>query len=314
MPQGSILGPLLFVLYINQLPTVLSLDCFLYTDDTAIVCTGSTSNEIVTKMTMELHQAAEWLSDHRLTLNLNKTKAMFFGTAPKLSNVSIDHMEFESVQLDIVDKFEYLGMMLDCQLRCDKHVTYLQSKVCPKMKTLARIRCYIGKKTALHLYNTLINPLFVFNDYIYDALSSCDSAKLQVMQNNCIRICLKAHRQTPHSELFSRSGIKPLVVQRKGNTSGMVYLGLNQLSTPFVNTLFSKVENIGGWVLRSEIKGEVIVPNTKLNIARGNIRYRGPVNYNIVGTEIRNAKTFKTFKRRLKKVTPLHGNHEPVFN
>ena len=65
--------------------------------------------------------------------------------------------------------------------------------------------------------------------------------------------------------------------------------------------MFSKAENTGGMTLRSEIKGDVVVPNTKLSLAKGNIRYRVPTCYNKVGLEIRNAKTFKTFKRRLKK-------------
>ena len=108
-------------------------------------------------------------------------------------------------------------------------------------------------------------------------------------------------------ELYSRSGIKPLAVQRKENTSGMVYLGLNQLSTPFVNSLFSKAENTGGMTLRSEIKGDVIVPVTKLSLTKGNIRHRGAVYYNKVGLDIRTAKTFKTFKRRLKKSTIFNG-------
>ena len=250
-------------------------------------------------MQTDLTQAAKWLGDHRLTLNLKKTKAMFFGTAPKLNTVSIEHIDFDQSKIDLVDKYKYLGLMLDCQLRFDKHVVYLQSKVFPKMKTLSRIRCYIGQKLALYLYNTLINPLFVFNDYVYDSLSASDSSKLQVMQNNCICTCLKAHRQTPRTELFEKSGIKPLEIQRKENTTGIVYLGLNQLSTPFVNSLFSKTENKNGRVLRSEIKGDV-VKTPKLKIAQGNIRYRGPVYYNKVGVDIRNAKRFKNFKRRLK--------------
>ena len=202
-----------------------------------------------------------------------KTKIMCFGMNHTLQMVMNVHVSHDSIEVEIVDKFKYLGIILNLYLRFDKHVTYLQSKVFPKMKTLSRIKCYIGQKLAIYLYNTLINPLFTFNDYVYDALSVSDSSKLQVLQNNCIRTCLKAHRQMPRVELFENSGIKPLETQRKENTAGIVYLGLNQLSTPFVNSLFSRSENKTEIVLRSEIKGDVIVPPARLKVTQGNIRY-----------------------------------------
>ena len=150
-------------------------------------------------------------------------------------------------------------------------------------------------------YNTLINPLFSFNDYVYDNLSATDNNNLQVIQNSCICICLKAVRTTPRSVLYAESGIRPLATQRSENTAGIVYLGLNKLSTPFVNSLFTKVEGNNHRVMRSEIKGDIVVPFVKLETVRGNIRYTGLCYYNKIGPEVRTAKTCKTFTRWLKK-------------
>ena len=78
-------------------------------------------------------------------------------------------------------------------------------------------------------------------------------------------------------------------------------VGLKKVSTPFVNNLFAKVEGKNQRVMRSEIKGDVIVLFTKLETVQGNIRYRGQCYYNKIGPEVRSARTYKTFKRRLKK-------------
>ncbi len=79
VPQGSILGPLLFILYVNSLPSVLQeSSVYLYADDTAIAVSGNNSDDIVNNLKDELTKANNWLCEHKLSLNLSKTKLMFF--------------------------------------------------------------------------------------------------------------------------------------------------------------------------------------------------------------------------------------------
>ena len=80
-----------------------------------------------------------------------------------------------------------------------------------------------------------------------------------------------------------------------------MYLGLNQESTPFINALFTKTGSKAGLTLRSEIQEKLEVPRCRLNVCRGNIKYRGPVTYNQIEGHIRTAKTFRNFKKRLKR-------------
>ncbi len=302
VPQGSILGPLIFILYINDLPSTLNASkCFMYADDMAILTTGSNHEEIMEKLINELKLAHNWLSEHKLTLNLKKTKAMFFGTTHKLRTIKESHLEFDSECLEIVQSYKYLGIMLDEKLRYDKHVSYLQSKIYPKVRTLGRICCQIGRGTALYLYNALINPLFQFNDFVYDHLITSDREKLQVLQNTCLRICLRCDKRTPRIVLYEQSKVKPLDVQRQEHTASIVYQGINQESSPFINNLFTKCHTGGNHILCSEINDDISVPRTKLQVSRGNIRYRGPVVYNQIDNDIRGAKSHRTFKIRLKK-------------
>ena len=177
----------------------------------------------------------------------------------------------------------------------------MYSKIYPKLKMLGRIRCYIGQGTALYLYNCLINPLFTFSDVVYDTISNTDAHRLQVLQNNCIRVCLKCDKLTLRQVLYEMSGIKPLDVQRKENTCVMVYKGLNQESTPFLNNLFSHTLDVNSKVTRLGVQGGIYVPNTRLKLTEGNIRTRGPMYYNRVPSDIWEAKTRNTLKKHLKK-------------
>ena len=86
-------------------------------------------------------------------------------------------METPAGNLEIVQKFKYLAIMLDSRLKFNEHANYLSSKIYPKLKTLNRIRCNIGTGTALYLHSSLLAPLFSFNDYIYDAMQKNDRIK-----------------------------------------------------------------------------------------------------------------------------------------
>ncbi len=159
----------------------------------------------------------------------------------------------------------------------------------------------IGRGTAIYLYKSLINPIFTFSDYVYAGISEQDKSKLQVLQNSCIRICLKCDKRTPRTTLYSESGIEPLEMQRNQNIVSLVYQGVNQESTPFINQLFSKVRYDNGRLLRSELNENLYIPKVRLETCKGNIRYKGPLLYNGIDRGIRHSKTLKNFKKRLKR-------------
>ena len=86
---------------------------YLYADDTAIVCSGKTFTDVSHKLEQQLFNARKWLQNHKLTLNLPKTKVMFFGTQNKLSKIETKTLDTRSGDLDIVDQFKYLGVTVN---------------------------------------------------------------------------------------------------------------------------------------------------------------------------------------------------------
>ena len=137
-------------------------------------------------------------------------------------------------------------------------------------------------------------------------MSKTDATKLQVLQNNCIRTCLKCDKLTPRHDLYTKSGIKPLDIQRKEHTSLVVYQGLNCETSPYINEMSTRRYDKTGKATRSAIEGNVHIPHTKLQLSKGNIRICGPTYYNQIPVNIRESKSKNVFKRNLKQ-------HE-VFN
>ena len=128
VPQGSILGPLLFNLYIKDLPSALKSSCTnSYVDDTKIYCSFlvKNMNSCLVKMTEDLHLIAGWCCSHQLLINPSKTKLIFFGTRQLLGKVSDIRVPFLDQELTPVSSVKDLGITLDSHLNFNDHVNTL---------------------------------------------------------------------------------------------------------------------------------------------------------------------------------------------
>ncbi|KAJ0016373.1 hypothetical protein NQD34_014663 [Periophthalmus magnuspinnatus] len=120
VPQGSILGPLLFSMYINDLPSVCSINVIMYADDTVLFTHGKNNAEVAMSLTRELQKIAAWLQNSCLTLNLEKTVAMYFTNRHKYSDYPDIYINDKKIKN--VNYFTYLGVTLDPNLNFKNHV------------------------------------------------------------------------------------------------------------------------------------------------------------------------------------------------
>lgn len=142
VPQGSVLGPLLFILYINDITKyVRNSFVNLYADDTVLSVSGTNYLEVVNIMNSELKKLDNWLKFKKLKLNADKTKFMVFGSQHncKLFKELNFNITIESVNIEQVDIFKYLGIQLDPQLKLSHHVDYMCRKLGKKIGYFNRI-------------------------------------------------------------------------------------------------------------------------------------------------------------------------------
>ena len=123
VPQGSILGPLLFVVYINNLPdAVINSEVTLYADDTVLYYFSKDPQLLEDKLNEDLLRVAHWLRENKLTLNLDKTKSMIIGSNRKLGNVSSLSLCIFDTDINTVSSFKYLGVMLSTNFTWTDHI------------------------------------------------------------------------------------------------------------------------------------------------------------------------------------------------
>ena len=130
VPQGSILGPLLFSIYIIDLPACLqNTTVTLFADDTALYCSSQSAHELQTLLNEDLDRLAQWLHQHKLTLNISKSKFMLIGGSKKLKSLSKVTLNIKNKELDMVSSYKYLWVVINETLTWDNHVEYIRSKI-----------------------------------------------------------------------------------------------------------------------------------------------------------------------------------------
>ena len=152
VPQGSILGPLLFICYINDLSSHLALSKnYLYADDTALVFSSNNTTSLSLNMNTELCTIDRWFRANKLTINADKTYSMLIRNPHSFrgSNELLIVLKYAEIQQ--TTDFKYLGVIIDEYLTFNKHVKKLKGKIAQRTGLLWRIRKYIHQELATYL-------------------------------------------------------------------------------------------------------------------------------------------------------------------
>ena len=188
VPQGSVLGPLLFLIYINDLHhSILFCNVRHFADDTNLLISNNSLKYINNKINLDLRFLNNWLKANKISLNTSKTELILFKQKSKIINFNLK-IKFNGKKLFLSDHVKYLGIYIDQHLNWNFHIDQLRLKLARANGMLSKIRHYVPYHTLINIYHGISSSHLTYSCIIWGQKFSLYQKSISILQNKPIRI------------------------------------------------------------------------------------------------------------------------------
>ena len=310
VPQGTILGPTLFILYINDFSTFVDpVICLRYADDTSLVAWGKNIIEIQEKLQTGTDKALQWLHNNRLLVNSNKSSCLLLGSRQRLNNLSLN-TSISGVGLNMCTETKLLGIIIDNSLSWEKQIEYVCNKVSPKIGILYRLSKFLSQNILNIIYNTIIQPDFDYCVTVWGNCSSVHFNKLQKLQNRAARIICKEFDWNIRSEdLRKRLGWMSIETRRDYFASILMFKTVQGTGLHYLSEDLTYTHQYHSYNTRAASNNILILNKPNCEIFKTSMRYYGINLWNSLSNSLKSCQSVNEFKYVYKNILMSNNNN-----
>ena len=202
VPQGSILGPLLFLIYINDLYNVCCDSVpILFADDTNLFYKGVDFDELVKSINAELENISLWLKVNKLPLNVKRHILSYFREVK--SPISHIEIKIDNQTINRVDKTKFLGVVIDSKLSWKTHISLVAGKLSKSIGMIVKAREYLNRNALLTLYYSFVYPYLTYYNHVWGCTYQTNLKQLFILQKKALRIMCGKRKIDSTEHIFS---------------------------------------------------------------------------------------------------------------
>lgn len=287
VPQGSVLGPLLYLVYSNDISVINgTLKSTLFADDTTLTVAGSEIGPLLTSLNCELVKFTNWTLSNRLALNANKTNVILFSNRIAVHDIN-SCVVLGNSDLDFQFNTRFLGVEIDSKLKFCSHISLLSSKLSKTVGIFYKLSNKLSEKTLVNLYYNLFYPYIIYCNLVWGDTYSVHLNTIDLLQKRIVRVITGSNYLAHTGPLFHRTKILKLSDVHTFLLGTYMYSHISSFSTP-THTITTR---------QSE---DPIVNYTRLALSRHSVSYVGPKLWCNLPNNIKSSSSLSVFKKKFK--------------
>lgn len=210
VPQGSVLSPALFNIYLSDFPQLPNCELAMFADDTGIYSTDVLGIDVETKIQSGLNIIYPYLSKWKIKLNASKTQAIFFTRKRKACFLPSNNLSINGIEIDWTDSVKYLGITLDRKLLFNKHISNTVNKVNQTIRVMYPLinrKSLLSNENKLIIFKVIFQSFMLYGSPVWGSCAKTHIQKLQIAQNKLLKLILKLPWHFSTRELHDRADI-----------------------------------------------------------------------------------------------------------